>query len=211
MERKKHLIPAALFLTIIYTVGRLGLSSAGYSAQFQSLTWLNLVVTAVLTFAFHQSFTRRFLLTCAGIFSAGFLVEWLGVKTGIFFGEYYYGETLGWKLDDIPLLIGLNWLVLIYSVANFLKLWRLNMVLYILAGSAIMVFIDIFLEPFAIHFGLWLWKNNHIPLQNYAGWFVVSAVMLGFMRNALVQLHVNWLAVFVYFLQLAFFISFRFY
>ncbi|MGZ5302814.1 MAG: carotenoid biosynthesis protein [Bacteroidia bacterium] len=210
MERKTYLKLAALFLLIIYTVGRIGLVSEIYSAQFQGLTWLNLVITAVLAFSFHQHFTKRFILICLGVFASGFIIEWIGVRTGAIFGAYKYGETLGLKLDNIPLLIGLNWLVLIYAVANFLKYFPLKTPLYILCGSALMVLLDFFMEPFAVRFDLWSWNNNAVPLQNYVGWFVTSGIMLWFMRYAQNALPVNHFAAFVYFLQLIIFASFLF-
>lgn len=208
MERKTYLIIAAVFLLIIYTVGRIGLVHETYALEFQSVTWLNLVITAALTFVFHRHLTTKFLLTCLVIFTLGFVVEWLGVETGLIFGEYEYGKTLGIKLADIPLLIGLNWLVLIYGVCNFLNLFTLKTPVYILSGAALMVLLDFFMEPFAIRFDLWLWKQNAVPLQNYLGWFVVSLLMIWLMRSSLRREVVNEFAVFVYFLQLIFFASF---
>ncbi|RYD77922.1 MAG: carotenoid biosynthesis protein, partial [Sphingobacteriales bacterium] len=210
MERKTYLKLAALFLVIIYTVGRIGLVNEKYSAQFQEVTWLNLVITAILTFAFHRNYNRKFVLTCFGIFAAGFFIEWIGVRTGVIFGEYKYGETLGLKLDEIPLLIGLNWLVLVYCVHNILHMWKLPKVLSPLSGACLLVLLDFFLEPFAIKYNLWLWNNNAVPVQNYIAWFIVSFIMLWTFNLTQKEKNVNTLAVFVYFLQLAFFVSFFF-
>ena len=49
------------------------------------------------------------------IFLLGFVVEVVGVQTGLIFGSYSYGATLGVKLFDTPLLIGLNWIFVSYS------------------------------------------------------------------------------------------------
>ena len=210
MERKTYSLIAALFLVVIYAVGRFGLVSSQYSAQFVNITWLNLLLTAVLTFSFHQFFTKRFIFTGFAIFIAGFIVEWIGVETGKIFGEYSYGETLGFKIDGIPLLMGLNWLVLVYSVCNVISIFRLPKLLAILPGALLLVLLDFFMEPFAIKFDLWNWKNNAIPDQNYIAWFVISCIMLWFMQQVQSKKAVNNFAVFVYFLQLIFFISFQF-
>ena len=41
------------------------------------------------------------------------LLEIIGVKTGLIFGEYIYGNTLGFKVAEVPLIIGFNWLFVI--------------------------------------------------------------------------------------------------
>ena len=54
---------------------------------------------------------------------AGFLIEALGVNTGIIFGHYSYGKGLGLKIFNTPVIIGINWLFLSYtcvSVSNYL-------------------------------------------------------------------------------------------
>jgi putative membrane protein len=39
----------------------------------------------------------------------------LGVHTGILFGNYKYGNALGLKLNDVPILIGINWFIVVYA------------------------------------------------------------------------------------------------
>jgi putative membrane protein len=211
MERKTYLKIAALFLIVIYSVGRFGLASRQYSPQFVNTTWVSLVLTAVLTFSFHQYFTKRFILTSFAIFIAGFMVEWLGVETGKIFGEYNYGETLGFKIAGIPLLMGLNWLVLVYSVCHVINIFRLPKLLAIWSGALLLVLLDFFIEPFAVQFNLWNWKNTAVPSQNYLAWFIISFIMLWFMQQVQNKDTINNFAVFVYFLQLIFFASFLFY
>lgn len=210
MERKTYLKLAALFLVIIYTVGRFGLVSDKYSAQFINVTWLNLVITAVLTFTFHQYFTKRFIVSSVLIFVTGFFMEWLGVRTGKIFGEYTYGSTLGFKVDDIPLLIGLNWLVLVYAVCNLANMLKIKAIASAFFGTLCMVLLDFFMEPFAVKFNLWSWNNNIAPIQNYVAWFIISFIMIWFLQREQRKLPLNYMAVFVYFLQLIFFASFLF-
>ena len=53
------------------------------------------------------------------------IAEILGVNYGLIFGKYDYGDNLGLKLLGVPLLIGLNWVVLTFicgSISNhFIK------------------------------------------------------------------------------------------
>ena len=47
-------------------------------------------------------------------FAVGVSVEIMGINTGILFGDYTYGDVLGFKLRDVPVLIGVNWFIIIY-------------------------------------------------------------------------------------------------
>ena len=111
------------------------------------------------------------------VFCLGFLVEWIGVKYGIPFGKYHYGENLGVKLDGIPLMIGVNWTVLVLitgviSAKLTSKIW-----LRILSASLLMVFLDFFMEKSAPIFDFWIWDIGHAPLQNYVAWFGIALIM----------------------------------
>ena len=46
------------------------------------------------------------------IFLIGMFSEFIGVNYGVIFGEYIYGNNLGFKLFGVPFLIGLNWVIL---------------------------------------------------------------------------------------------------
>ena len=41
--------------------------------------------------------------------------EIVGVKFGIIFGDYKYGYALGYKIFEVPILIGANWAILTVS------------------------------------------------------------------------------------------------
>ena len=47
-------------------------------------------------------------------FITGMLAEILGVRYGFIFGEYSYGNALGTKVMGVPLMIGVNWCILIF-------------------------------------------------------------------------------------------------
>ncbi|MES2515602.1 MAG: carotenoid biosynthesis protein, partial [Bacteroidota bacterium] len=81
-------------------------------------------------------------LLSAGVL--GFFIEVLGVKTEIIFGSYYYGKALGLKFFAVPILIGVNWAVLLYSTAQLSKFK--NDMANALFGAALMVGLDFFIE-----------------------------------------------------------------
>ena len=45
------------------------------------------------------------------VFIWGMLAEIIGVNTGLIFGSYNYGDSLGIKVMDVPILIGINWII----------------------------------------------------------------------------------------------------
>ena len=103
--------------------------------------------------------------------------EILGVNYGLLFGDYYYGENLGWKVLGVPLLIGVNWMVLTFLSAYISKQIFQNKWLTFFAGALLMVGLDFFIEPVAPVFDFWHWDIGHAPLQNFIAWFGVAFVL----------------------------------
>lgn len=109
------------------------------------------------------------------IYLIGFFVEVLGVNTGIIFGNYIYGEGLGTKVFNTPLIIGLNWLLLVYITASVLENKKLLVPVKIILGAAMMLGYDFIIEQLAPELNMWDWKNNTIPVSNYVAWFFIAA------------------------------------
>ena len=117
------------------------------------------------------------LLSIILIFCTGILVEFLGVNYGLLFGEYSYGKNLGPKLFEVPILIGMNWVILTVisgSISNYIS--KGSKILSILLGSTLMLFIDFFIEPVAPMLDFWEFKNSIVPLSNYSGWFMTGLI-----------------------------------
>lgn len=178
MSTAKYQLHTKLFLLIIYLVGVTGLSLPATRAFFQELTPLNLLVAASLLFLFHQPWQAKTVLLLLIIFVSGFLVEMAGVQTGVIFGQYHYGDSFGFKIAGTPVLIGLNWAMLVYMVYHLLYYMRGGLFLRSVAGALVMVAYDLLLEPVAIQLDFWNWAGNGIPLQNYFAWFVLSFIFL---------------------------------
>ena len=172
MVRKKH-IPH-LIIVLFHIVGLYGFLTPELTSLFITLVPYHLLLMLfILIFSGYDKSVN--ILVFAGIvYSAGFLIEVAGVNTGLIFGEYSYGNTLGVKLWNTPLLIGVNWLILIYSTGILLEKYRLNRFVFAFAGAVILVFIDFLIEPVAVKYDYWSWSGGSIPNQNYVGWFVIS-------------------------------------
>jgi putative membrane protein len=168
---------ATAFLIATHLAGAIGLIYEPTRALFQTLTPLNLLVTAGILFHFEKEKTAHYFIFIIATFLIGFFAEVLGVKTGLIFGDYSYGETLGFKVLNVPLSIGLNWAILIYISGIVSNKLSGNFWLRISIGSLIMVLLDFLIEPAAIDFDFWIWNSPNIPIQNYFGWFILSLLI----------------------------------
>ncbi|MEE4257618.1 MAG: carotenoid biosynthesis protein [Bacteroidales bacterium] len=163
------------FLVIFYMVGIAGFILPFSREPFVHLTGLALLLSTFLLFWFHKSgFDYKSIVLFIAIYLAGFLIEVIGVGTGAIFGEYAYGNGLGPKLWDTPLMIGVNWLMLSYCFASVLKSFNFNGLFIIIFASAGMLAYDIVMEQVAPMLDLWYWSNDTIPLENYIAWFVIA-------------------------------------
>jgi len=159
---------------ILHVVGLVALVSplAGWVLP---LTPANLLLTAGAMIVFSKLDGRTIALALV-VGTLGYLVEVLGVWTGRVFGDYAYGEVLGFKILNVPLLIGLNWSMLVFAIGVPIARTALPTWAKVLVSSAIMVALDFLIEPVAIHLGFWTWEQGVIPMQNYVAWGVVSAL-----------------------------------
>jgi uncharacterized membrane protein len=170
----KYPKPIFIFLTLMYFSGVIGLHRAASAPLFQALTPLNLMVSLFFLIWFCPDRNRVFWLYCIVVLCVGFSVEVLGVKTGLIFGRYWYGQTLGTKLFNVPLTIGLNWLMLNYTANVVADKIATSRLLKSILAALLMTSLDILIEPVAMQLDFWDWANHIVPLQNYAAWFVVS-------------------------------------
>lgn len=166
-----------LFLIHFYLVGVAGMAIPATSALFLKLTPYALILNMFLLALNHKpKFSTRHLMLFGFIYIASLAIEIAGVQSGIIFGSYSYGSGLGVKLFDTPLLIGLNWVFLIYSSSALVQQWKLKGFYRVIAASIIMVLYDLVLEQVAPKIDMWSWEGDRIPLQNYIAWFVISLI-----------------------------------
>ena len=199
-----------LIFIILYTVGILGFQIDGLSSLFLTLIPSFLLLSLVLLLLSHPVWSLKFALWAGAVVLYGIGIEWLGIKTSAIFGSYHYGDVLGWKVDGVPLIIGVNWLILAYCSKDIADRIFKHPILTILFAAFLMVFMDFLIEPVAIQLGFWHWPNDTVPLQNYLGWFVVSLVL--FSLSAPFKLRwENRSSVVLYLCMLIFFAALNFY
>jgi uncharacterized membrane protein len=189
---------------LFHITGFLGLAFSQDKSFFLKYTPLTLLLTAGLLGAFQPERNWGFWLFVIQTFMLGFIAEFVGVHTGWLFGSYTYGATLGPKYEEIPWLIGLNWVIVTYCAGMLTSYIPLPWLFRVLVGAALMVGFDLCLEPVASRYDFWHWTGNVIPLRNFRDWFLLSLVMqLIFQRSFFPKR--NPLVPLVYLVQLLFF------
>jgi len=165
------------FFVIFYAIGALGMIIPQTFMLFCRLTPLSLLLSLFCLAWFHPD-KREFktLFVFSLIFITCLVIEIIGVNTGLIFGPYEYGNTLGIKIFGTPLLIGLNWVLLTYLTSSVVEKVKIKVALKICIASLIMLGYDVVLEQAAPITGLWQWEGGKVPLQNYAVWLLLALV-----------------------------------
>ena len=154
------------------------------------------------------------------------LTEIIGVHSGLLFGQYQYGTVLGVKLFDVPVLIGINWFVIVFcsgSIMYQLQQWTLQRFdeaaqisssfqkLSLIVDSALLAtFFDYVMEPVAVKLQFWSWQDGNIPVLNFICWFIISGLLLWLFQRMDFNKK-NPFAVHLFIIQLLFFIALRIY
>ena len=147
----------------------------GYDDFFLPLSAYNLWYIFILLAVFYPIKKKSQIILFIAIAMAGFLFEAVGVATGKIFGEYAYGENLGYKIAGVPIIIGINWAVLSFvcaELANFIL--KKSIFVKAFLGSVLMLIFDFFIEQSAPAFGFWAFELSPVPLQNYITWFILA-------------------------------------
>ncbi|MEA4982357.1 MAG: carotenoid biosynthesis protein [Paludibacter sp.] len=163
------------FLIIFYIIGVAGMLLPVTSGLFIFLTPVALLMSFGLLMMNHQpGYNAKNTAVFSFIFISGIVVELIGVHTGLIFGNYIYGKGLGLKIFDTPLLIGMNWLLLVYTTGTIMQKVNITPVLRIAAGATMMLIYDLVLEQVAPKMDMWSWENSEVPVNNYIAWWLIA-------------------------------------
>lgn len=220
-------INTSTFLALLFHVsGLIGILFSPYKEWFIQNTPVNLLVMAVLLFWNQQKINRYLIFFFTIAFSVGMITEIIGVNTGLLFGSYSYGSVMGFKIGGVPLLIGLNWFIVIYCcivIMEQMHQWvkakyeamgqpamsvKLENISIIIDGAMMAAFFDWVMEPAAVKLGFWQWHSASIPLFNYLCWFVIAALLIGISRKISIPKR-NDFAVHLLCIQTLFFLTLR--
>lgn len=143
---------------------------------FVAITPLTLLCATAAVFVFHRAWNPRTVVWFVLVVVSAFVLEWRGVHDARIFGRYAYGPGLAPLVDGTPLIIGLNWLWLVYASHDLAARMARNPVLRIIAGSLLMIVYDAAMEWAAPAMQMWHFDGGYAPARNFAVWFVVAVV-----------------------------------
>ncbi len=113
----------------------------------------------------------------------GWLVEFLGSRTGFPFGDYSYTKALQPQIGGVPVIIPVAWLMMApaaWAVADAVLPNGHIVLRACIAGAAFTAW-DLYLDPQMVAWGFWAWHKKGryfgIPIINFLGWFFAASVM----------------------------------
>ena len=163
-----------LLFGIFYSVGLLLFFLPSTRDFFFGITPYTLILVTVAVFYYHKGWNAKTIAIFVAIFALSILVENIGVASGKLFGVYAYGSGLGVKIYHVPVLIGLNWFVLVYGSNGIVSRYVSNTYLKILGAALLMVIYDGVLEFAAPLMDMWEFATASPPIQNYVVWFILA-------------------------------------
>lgn len=202
-----YLIQEGLPITFIvfYSVGLALYLTPPTHNLFIQITPYTLVLVAVAIFSHHKEWSPKAISVLAGIFLLSFITEVIGVATGKLFGTYVYGEGLGFKIADVPLIIGLNWTFLTYASNSIVSKYTSKNIPVIVGAALLMVLYDILLEKVAPLMDMWSFSRNDPPVSNYVVWFLMALVFNWAVQKFNIDTQ-NRPARWLFFIQIGFFV-----
>lgn len=169
------------FLILVYVSGAIGVV---YNPEFfLPFTPFTLLYTCIIFLCYQPVKNLKFTLAFIGIAIIGFVSEVIGVKTGLIFGHYYYGNTLGTKLLAVPLTISINWALFISMGILISSYFFKNKWVIAIVSSLIVTSIDVLIEQLASSIDFWHFKNELAGIHNYIGWMVITFITTLFFQE----------------------------
>lgn len=143
------------------------------ASWFIKATPVNLLLSFVLLMI-NTTWSRKTLVLVLLCFITGMFAEIIGVHYGFLFGAYSYGDALGIKFLNVPLLIGVNWCILVFITGFIASFFVTGLWSRTLLGVFLMLFLDLVIEPVAPVLDFWTFESGIASFHNYFGWAVVA-------------------------------------
>lgn len=160
-----------IFVAVIHLAGIIGIRLA--PEIFLKTSFVSIIIPLTLYLHRIKPIKIEWIIIFL-VYLITFFSEWIGVNYGWLFGSYQYGDSLGFKIDGVPLIMGANWLLLGLVCRDVVKKIIANHWLIIIFSALLMVLIDTLIEPLSNRLDFWTWENNIIPFSNYKDWFLIA-------------------------------------
>jgi putative membrane protein len=171
---KQDLTKPIAWLVALYAIAMVGLWQPATQYIFVRLIPVLWLVTLGFMLYHQKHWNMRIIAFCVFVFAATFAVQVVGVQSGKIFGVYAFGKSLGPKLWDVPVAMGVLWLILVYCVGVMLKSLNYHVLIKAAIGAGMLVMLDVLIEPVALKFGMWGFDKGRVPLMNYIAWYIIS-------------------------------------
>ena len=173
MKLERFTIIDISFIAIIHIAGIIGIRCL---PEFFLKTTFVAILIPLCLYLYRVNLKKKEWLTIFFVYIITFFSEWIGVNYGWLFGSYSYGNSLGFKIGGVPLLIGLNWVLLALVSRQISSKLLSNKWSVIFVSAILMVLIDVIIEPLSGNLDFWYWEMSTIPLSNYRDWFLVAVL-----------------------------------
>jgi putative membrane protein len=124
------------------------------------IPWILLANVAIML-VFHKDRNLKSLSVFVVVILAAFLLEMKGVHDDRLFGSYRYLDALGPQIRDTPLIIGINWLMLVYGAHS-------------LISEKFRKRLPRLIEVAAPDLKMWIFDKSYPPLRNFFMWFAAA-------------------------------------
>jgi uncharacterized membrane protein len=203
----RHTPSASLLLTVAGVLTQIAYPLlSGPALRAATIVSVLLLAAAALAHAGATRGRRAALTVLVVAGGLGLAAETIGVHTGFPFGAYAYADSLGPRLFDVPLVVPLAWTMLAYPCLLLgRRLTRSGLRLpagttrtsarirTALVGGVGLAGWDLFLDPQMVAQGHWSWADPTpalpgvpgVPLTNYAGWLLVSMLLIAVLDRTL--------------------------
>ncbi|MDX2174596.1 MAG: carotenoid biosynthesis protein [Bacteroidota bacterium] len=173
------------FLILVYLSGVIGMCIR--PSFFLPFTPYTLLYTVFVFLIFQPIQNSKYIISFLLIAVIGYASEVIGVKTGLVFGNYHYGNNLGYKLLDVPLIISLNWALLV-NLSVLVSSRIVSTPFFIALFTAIIATsLDFLIEQVAPHLNFWYFNTGFAQLHNYLGWFAICFITAYIFNKELIK------------------------
>jgi putative membrane protein len=170
--KKAHKSYFLYFLILVYISGSIGF--VVNPSFFSPFTPYTLLLTCFVFLIHSPLADKKFIFAFFSIAFLGFIIEVVGVKTGLIFGKYSYGNGLGYKFLNVPLVISINWAMLICAGIKVVSRIFTNKITVLAVAALLVTSIDLLIEQVAPKLDFWQFEGGLPDLQNYLSWIGVA-------------------------------------
>jgi putative membrane protein len=119
------------------------------------------------------------------IFIFTYLLELIGVNTGIPFGQYEYTDSLGFQLAEVPVVVPLAWYSMAIPTLMIARSLSKRKFIVVMMATIGLTAWDFLLDPWMVAEGHWVWQNPEpslpgltgIPITNFIGWLISTFLL----------------------------------